>query len=218
MPTETDEGEATEGRYQRLLREAQLAMETKELEDAFAALTEAQALFPEHAGPDGTYQMLAALHVRRGETEEAIEQLERAIAIDADDLDAHQRLAALYMETGDAAAAAAVLDRALLIQPFDATLYKTLAGIRESRGEWRRAAHARQAVVALDPGDPAEARYLLAKAHHRAGDAPAARREVLGALESAPMYEEALELLLEIRESPGADGDEEEEKDKTSGA
>lgn len=216
MPAETDEGEATEGRYQRLLREAQLAMEAKELDRAFAALTEAQALFPEHAGPDGTYQMLAALHVRRGETEEAIEQLEHAIAIDADDLDAHQRLAALYMKTGDAVAAAAVLDRALLIQPFDATLYRTLAGIRESRGEWRRAAHARQAVVALDPGDPAEARYLLAKAHHRAGNAPAARREVLGALESAPMYEEALELLLEIRESPGADGDEEE--DKTSGA
>jgi len=68
----------------------------------------------------------------------------------------------------------------------------------------------------LDPGDPAEARYLLARAHHRAGNAPAAKREVLGALESAPMYEAALELLLEIRESSGADGDEKE--DKTSGA
>jgi tetratricopeptide (TPR) repeat protein len=215
-PAENEDGVMTEGRYPRLLREAQLAMEAKEFDRAFAALTEAQALFPEHAGPDGTYQMLAALHVRRGETEEAIGQLERAIAIDADDLDAHQRLAALYMETGDEAAAAAVLDRALLIQPFDATLYSTLAGIRESRGEWRSAAHAREAVVALDPGDPAEARYLLAKAHHRAGNAPAARREVLGALESAPMYEEALELLLEIRESPGAG--EEEKTDKTSGA
>jgi tetratricopeptide (TPR) repeat protein len=215
-PAVNEDGDTTEARYPRLLREAQLAMEAKEFDRAFAALTEAQALFPEHAGPHGTYQMLAALHVRRGETDDAIAQLERAIAIDADDLDAHQRLAALYMETGDEGAAAAVLDRALLIQPFDATLYSTLAEIRESRGEWRSAAHAREAVVALDPGDPAEARYLLAKAHHRAGNASAARREVLGALESAPMYEEALELLLEIRGSPGAGG--EEETDKTSGA
>ncbi|MDX1529498.1 MAG: hypothetical protein R3337_12785, partial [Gammaproteobacteria bacterium] len=101
-------------------------------------------------------------------------------------------------------AAADVIDRALLIQPFDATLYRTLAGIRESREEWREAAAAREAVVALDPSDPAEARYLLARAHHRAGEIGAAKREVLGALEMAPMYEEALELLLKIREAPGA--------------
>lgn len=200
---DSKEGSMPDGRYPHLLRQARRAMEAKDLDGAYAALIRAQALFPEHAGPDSTYPLLAALYLERGEPESAIDQLERGIAIDADDLDAHRRLAELHTKSGDPAAAAEVIDRTLLIQPFDATLYRTLAEIRESRGEWQQAAAAREAVVALEPSDPAEARYLLARARHRAGDLPAAKREVLGALEAAPMYEEALELLLEIREAPG---------------
>jgi tetratricopeptide (TPR) repeat protein len=195
---------SAEGRYPRLLHEARQAMEAEELERAHDALVEAQSLFPEHAGPDSTYPMLAALYLKRGETELAVHQLERSIAIDADDLDAHRRLAELYIANGEAAVAAEIIERTLLIQPFDATLYRTLAEIRESRDEWPQAAAAREAVVALDPSDPAEARYLLARAHHRSGELGEAKREVLGALEVAPMYEEALELLLRIREASGA--------------
>ncbi len=201
---DSEQGSMPEGRYPHLLREARRAMEAEELDRAHGVLTEAQSLFPEHAGPDSTYPLLAALYLERGEPELAIDQLKRSIAIDADDLDAHRRLAELYMKYDDRQAAAEVIDRALLIQPFDATLHRTLAEIRESHNEWRQAAAAREAVVALDPSDPAEARYLLARAHHRAGEHWEAKREVLGALEVAPMYEEALELLLEIRKASGA--------------
>jgi tetratricopeptide (TPR) repeat protein len=199
----SDQSDLAEGRYPQLLREARRAMEADEHERALEALLEAQSLFPEHAGPDSTYPLLAALYLERGEMELAVDQLKRSIAIDADDLDAHRRLAELYISHGDAAAAE-VIEDTLLIQPFDAALYRSLAEIRESGNEWQKAAAAREAVVALDPVDAAEARYLLARAHHRAGEFGAAKREVLGALEVAPMYEEALELLLEIREASGA--------------
>ena len=53
--------------------------------------------------------------------------------------------------------------------------------------------------LGLDPTDLAQAHYRLALAQHRGGDANAARRSVLDALEIAPNYEEALDLLLEIR-------------------
>ncbi len=202
--TDSDDGVMPRGRYLHLLEKGRQAMEAKQFDSALASLSEAQALFPEHAGPESTYAMLAALHLERGETALAIAQLERGIAIDADDPGAHRRLAELYMESGDQKAAAETIERTLLIQPFDARLYRTLARIRESRGEWRQAAAAREAVVALDPSDPAEARYLLARAHHQAGELGAAKRELLGALEVAPMYEEALELLLKIRDALGA--------------
>ncbi len=205
MPVlDSEQGPMPEGRYPHLLGEARVAMEAEDLERAHAVLVEAQSLFPGHAGPDSTYPLLAALFLKRGNTPAAVDQLKRSIAIDADDLDAHRRLAELQLKNGDPQAAAETIDRALLIQPFDATLYRTLAEIRESRDEWRQAAAAREAVVALDPSDPAEERYLLARAHHRAGEYGEAKREVLGALEVAPMYEEALELLLKIRETPGA--------------
>lgn len=196
----------SQGRYPQLLREARRALDDGELDRAFEALTEAQALFPEHAGGNGTYNSLATLHLRRGEPGRAIAQLERAVAIDANDLEAHQRLARLYKDTGKPDAAANVLERTLLIQPFAVDLYRDLAGIRESRGEWRKAAEARAAVAALDPGDPAGARYRLARAYHRAGDTAAAKRAVLEALETAPMYEDALELLLRVREASRSGG------------
>jgi Tfp pilus assembly protein PilF len=54
------------------------------------------------------------------------------------------------------------------------------------------------AVLALNPVDEAEARYQLALAWFQAGDMAAARREVLRALEIAPAFEKAQELLLRI--------------------
>jgi tetratricopeptide (TPR) repeat protein len=203
---ENEDGTASEAPYPKLMREAHRALQAGELDRAFELLTEAQALFPEHAGGEGTYNLLAGLHVRRGETGPAIAQLEQAIAIDANDLEAHQRLVELHLETGDAGGAARVLEQALMIQPFDPALYVRLAEIRESRGEWSEAAGARAAIVALEPADPAGARYELARARHRAGNATAAKREVLEALEIAPMYRDALELLLVLREDLGAAG------------
>ncbi len=53
--------------------------------------------------------------------------------------------------------------------------------------------------MALQPTDQAEAYYLLARAEANAGDTTSARRSVLRALDVAPNYDEALELLLELR-------------------
>jgi len=66
-------------------------------------------------------------------------------------------------------------------------------------GDHAGAVRERAAVVALGPPDRAEALYLLAVAERDAGDAAAARRSVLRALEVAPNYPQALELLLELR-------------------
>jgi Tfp pilus assembly protein PilF len=57
----------------------------------------------------------------------------------------------------------------------------------------------RRALVALNPVDKAEALYQLALAYFDAGDVASARREVLRALEEAPNFEKAQELLLRLR-------------------
>ncbi|HIA73809.1 MAG TPA: tetratricopeptide repeat protein, partial [Gemmatimonadetes bacterium] len=53
--------------------------------------------------------------------------------------------------------------------------------------------------VALNPTDKAQALYLLAVAYQEAGDLTGARRAVLQALEIAPNFDDALELLLVLR-------------------
>jgi hypothetical protein len=56
-----------------------------------------------------------------------------------------------------------------------------------------------RALLQLDPPDPAEVNFHLADALHHEKD-PAARRYVLQALEEAPRYREALNLLVKINE------------------
>ena len=63
----------------------------------------------------------------------------------------------------------------------------------------RTALRERRAVLALNPPDPIEARYQLARALAASGDRAAARREVLRVLEQAPSFEKAQALLLELQ-------------------
>jgi Tfp pilus assembly protein PilF len=55
--------------------------------------------------------------------------------------------------------------------------------------------------VALNPVDRAEAFYQLAVAYRDAGAPADARRSVLRALEEAPHFERAQELLLALRDA-----------------
>jgi hypothetical protein len=52
-------------------------------------------------------------------------------------------------------------------------------------------------MLLLDPPDPAEVHFRLARLLRKAGD-PAAKRHVLQALEEAPRFRDAHRLLLEI--------------------
>ena len=113
--------------------------------------------------------------------------------------DALLELAALQESAGDIAGAAATLDRALYIYPFDPVVHTRLAEHFGRTNQHANAVRERAAVVALNPVDKAEALYQLAAAHARAGDRNAARRDVLRALEVAPSFEKAQELLLELQ-------------------
>jgi tetratricopeptide (TPR) repeat protein len=64
------------------------------------------------------------------------------------------------------------------------------------------AIRARRAALALGPTDRADALYRLAQALAGSGDVTAARREVLRALDLAPNFEAAQDLLLTLR-TPG---------------
>ena len=63
---------------------------------------------------------------------------------------------------------------------------------------------ARRALLALDPVDRAEAFYQLAYAYQRAGDRSSAREQILYALEIAPNYTLAQELLLSLHAAQGS--------------
>ena len=187
---------------------AQLAMgralaEQGKRDEAIPYLERAKALFPEYAGDDSPYALLAAIYKAKGMTRQAADELARLTLLNESAYDANLELAGLLEQLGDRAGAAAALDRAIYISPFDAAVHQRLAAHYSALGDRARAVRERRAVVALDPVDRAEALYQLAVAYHEAGDATSARRAVLQALEGAPNFDKAQELLLKLQPTGG---------------
>lgn len=174
-------------------------MEEGAIDEAMVHLERAKALFPQYAGPANPYWTLANAHRGRGAFAEAAAELEALTAVNGHDYRANLELAELREALGDLVAAAAALERVNYIYPYDMSLHVRLASLYSGIGEHAKAIRERKAVLALDPVDRAEALYQLARAYLEAGDLSLARRTVLRALEDAPSFEAAQELLLEIR-------------------
>lgn len=170
-------------------------------DEAEPHLREALRIFPDYGGADSPYWFLAAIHRERGEMDLAAAALARLNALSESNYAALLQQGEILEELGNMSESAAALDRAVLIWPYDMALHSKLAELHTANGDHDRAALERGAVVALDPADRAEALYLLARSQHLAGDARGARRSVMGALEIAPNYNDALEFLLELRGS-----------------
>jgi cellulose synthase operon protein C len=173
-------------------------------EEALPFLERARTLFPENVSGGGPYVMLAEIHRRRGDLREAATSLETLARLDESAYDANLALADLGIELNEPAAAAAALERIVYVHPYEIGLHQRLAELHAQTGDLQGVIRARRAVVALGPVDRAEALYQLALAHFEAGELPAARREVLRALENAPSFARAQELLLRISDG-GAD-------------
>ncbi len=168
-------------------------------DDAEPHLRAAVRLFPEYGGPRSAYWYLSQIHEARGELEQAAAALARLNALNESDYRARIEQADVLERLGDLEAAADALESGVFIFPYEIELHRKLAEAHASQGNTARAVRERRAVVALDPTDRAEAFYLLAVAYRADNDLAAARRTVLRALDVAPNYAEALELLLDLR-------------------
>ena len=168
-------------------------------DDAKPHLDAALRIFPEYGGADSPYWYLAQIHRAEGDLERAAAALERLTDFSESNYAAFVMQADLLEQLGRPEQAARSLDKAVLIWPYDIDLHLRLAELHSQVSFFEGAVRERSAVVALNPTDMAEALYLLAVAHQDAGDRMSARRAILQALDLAPNYEEALELLLEIR-------------------
>ncbi len=180
-----------------------LLLQARRYDDAEVQLREALRMFPEYGEADSPYWFLAQIHRERGELDRAAAALARLNALSESNYRALVLEADILEELDRPAEAASALDKAVQIWPYEEELHERLAGLAEGLGDHVEAVRERSAVVALAPTDRAQALYLLAVAQRDAGDAAGARRSVLRALEIAPNYDVALELLLELRGAPG---------------
>jgi tetratricopeptide (TPR) repeat protein len=179
-------------------------IEQKKFPEAKEPLQKLVELFPAQTGGDSAYAMLAIVHRALGETNAERQVLTQLAEKDDAATDAYQRLMELGTAAQDWPSVAQNAQRYLAVNPLVPAPYRFLAQASEHGGEPQSAMIAYRALLQLDPPDPAETHFRLAQLLDRAGD-PAARRHVLQALEEAPRYRAALQLLLDInKKSPQA--------------
>ena len=178
----------------RALREA------GDTDGAVAALERAAELAPMATGIDSPRGMLAAIAESQGDRARARRELELLLAHDETSLEAARQLAALAEEAGDERLMTLAYDRVVGIDPFDPVPHVALGRMALARGDAEAAALEFTVALAAGPVDRVSAWSDLAESHLLAGRPDEARRAALAALEMAPTYERAQELLLRVIE------------------
>jgi tetratricopeptide (TPR) repeat protein len=183
--------------YYALTEQSRRFVEEKKFQEAKAPLQKLIELYPAQKGPDNAYARLAEAHRALGETNQERAVLAMQATVDADATEAFLRLMEFSAAAKDWPALAENAERFLAVNPLVPQPHRFLAQASEALGNARQAITAYQSVLLLDPPDPAEVHFHLAKMLHQTGD-PAAKRQVLQSLEEAPRFRDAQRLLLDI--------------------
>jgi tetratricopeptide (TPR) repeat protein len=166
---------------------------------AIEHLQRAAEVYPYYTSAGNPYALLAEIYEARGDKRAAIAALEQLTAHNETNVEAMAKLARLKAAAGDRKGAVETLKTSFYIQPFDAALHKLAGDVYLELGSSADAAKEFRVVIALTPADLAAAHYDLARALDAGGNRSEARREVLRALEIAPGFDKAQELLLKLR-------------------
>ncbi|MBI4886669.1 MAG: tetratricopeptide repeat protein [Acidobacteria bacterium] len=177
---------------------ARAVFEAGDLPAAVAALERAALLVPAATGEQNPNALIAAVATKQGDTARAIRALEAVVKVESSDVEASRRLAALVAPLGDAARTAAAYQRVASLDPFDAQAQTVVGRYALRQKDAPRAVRALRAALAAGPADKAVAHTELAEAYLLAGQAADAKRETLAALEIAPSFERAQDLLLRL--------------------
>jgi tetratricopeptide (TPR) repeat protein len=173
---------------------------------AIPIIERSRTLFPEITANHGPYQWLVQTYEARGQYAKAADLLRDMADNDETDFATRVELAGVLNKTGDRQGAEQALLGAIYVNPFDRDVHVQLATLAEQTNDHATDIRERQALVALNPVDLAGALYQLALAQHRGGENAAARRSVIRALEQAPNYADAQELLLTLVDTTGTGG------------
>jgi tetratricopeptide (TPR) repeat protein len=154
---------------------------------------------PGYVESASAYEMIAEAHLKMDDKKAAAAELERYLKAGGRSPALIKKLAGLQTEVGRKADAAATLNRLNLIYPVnDEGLHRDLGDLFMELGDLDGAIREYGAVVALSPIDQAASQFNLAKAYKAAEKPGEALEHVILALEAAPGYRPAQEMLLEL--------------------
>jgi tetratricopeptide (TPR) repeat protein len=168
---------------------------------AIASAERAAKLLPFASDDNNPHRFIAGVALKAGDKTRAIRALEDVLKIDNSDVESARTLVSLVEPLGDAARTEAAYRKVIDVDPFDAKAQAALGRLALKRKDTATAVRAFRSALATNPADRASAHTDLAEALMSAGQLKEAKSETLNALEIAPSYDRALDLLLKINES-----------------
>jgi tetratricopeptide (TPR) repeat protein len=188
----------TQDTFALRIRAAELLAADGDTQGAVTHYLRALELFPYVSGKGNPYESLAKLLEAKGDREQAAKTLDSLVKTDENNLEALKTIARLRLALGERQQALDALQASFFISPFDYKLHTQAGELSLDLKDYAKALTEFQVALALAPPNLAEANYNVAAAFHALGRQPEAKRAVLRALEAAPRYEKAQELLLRI--------------------
>ena len=171
---------------------------TSDKAGALQAFEKAAALVPHAAGQNSPHVRIAAVALEQGDTDRGVRALEAAVRADPSDIESARKLTGLLDKSTDAARAEDAYRRLVAIDPFDSAGQSGLGRLALRRKDTSTALRAFRSALATNPADRAAAHTDLAEVHLLQGQSAEARKQTLAALEIAPSFERAQDLLLKI--------------------
>lgn len=170
--------------------------ERGDLDAAKAALERAVALAPMAQGDTSPRALLADIAEKQGDGARGRTQLRELLTWDHDNVEAARRLVTSARAAGDKESETVALRVIADVDPFDASAHAYLGKLALERKEYAPALVELLAALALGPPNLAEAHADVAEAYLGLGRKDDARKAALKALEQAPTFPRAQDLLL----------------------
>ncbi|MDO8680421.1 MAG: tetratricopeptide repeat protein [Acidobacteriota bacterium] len=175
-----------------------MALQESSPDAAIAALEQAAALVPNATGDDSPNAMIAAIALKKGDKPRAARALDALTAHAQTDVTSSRELVTLLDGARDPARLQVALRRLVAIDPFDAQAQSKLGRITLDAGNVPEAIRMFRAALGARPVDRAGAHADLAEALALAGEKDEAKKQALAALEIAPTFTRAQDLLLKL--------------------
>ncbi len=168
--------------------------------EAREALTAAHELLPNYSGYPSPALVMSQIHEREGNRQEQHRWLEILLDNLQHDDQSALTLAEAALEAADFERAEYYIDRALQVDPYESDVHALRARLADVTGDASLAVTEYEILLELEVSDPVEARTSLAEAYLRNGQPDAAKQQTLRALETAPSFLRAQQVLLQSLE------------------
>ncbi len=184
--------------YYLLLDHSRQLLKEQKWDEAIEAISKVLIRYPIQPGNDEAPRLLAQAYRGSGDLENEIRILRELAKHDHEAPDVYLRL--IYLDSAEERWDLVMenVQRYLSVNPLIPQPYRHLATTSEALGDPQQAMGAYRTLLRLNPPDPADVHYQLARLLHGDSQHPEAKVHVIKALEEAPRFRDAYRLLRSI--------------------